>query len=98
MPRKFDFALPLEPYAYDPAKAKQLLAEAGYPNGFDAGDLTPNPPYFGMGEAITNYLAAVGIRTRLRSMERAAYFSAWREKRLHGLILVITATFGNGTK
>ncbi len=28
VPRKFEFALPLEPYAYDPAKARQLLAEA----------------------------------------------------------------------
>jgi peptide/nickel transport system substrate-binding protein len=28
-------------------------------------------------------------------MERAAYFSAWREKKLHGVILVVSATFGN---
>jgi peptide/nickel transport system substrate-binding protein len=69
VPRGFEFTLPIEPYPYDPAKVKQLLAAAGYPNGFDAGDLYPWPPYSSMGEAIGGYLAAVGIKSRLRTME-----------------------------
>jgi len=95
VPRIFQYAVAYDPPAYDPARAKKLLAEAGYPNGFDGGDFSPFPPYDSMGEAIQGYLQAVGIRTRIRSMERAAYFTAWREKKLHGVILVITATFGN---
>ena len=95
MPRIFQFAVPVEPPAYDPARAKKLLAEAGYPNGFDAGDFYPFPPYNSMAEAIQGYLQAVGIRSRLRAMERAAYFAAWREKKLHGIILVITSVMGN---
>jgi peptide/nickel transport system substrate-binding protein len=95
VPRIFQYAVHYEPPAYDPARAKKLLAEAGYPNGFDGGDFYPFPPYTSMGEAIQGYLQAVGIRTTTRTMERAAYFTAWREKKLRGVILVITAAFGN---
>ena len=63
VPRIFQFAVPYEPPAYDPARARKLLAEAGYPNGFDGGDFYPFPPYNSMGEAIQGYLQAVGIRT-----------------------------------
>jgi len=95
VPRDFDFALPFEPHAYDPARAKKLLAEAGYPNGFDSGDLTPFPPYNAMGEAIQGWLQAVGIRTRMRAMERGAFMTAWREKKLHGVVLTISGVSGN---
>ena len=95
VPRKFEFALPLDPHPYDPAKAKQLLAEAGYPNGFDAGELYPWPPYTSMGEAVGNYLGAVGIKVRLRIMERAAFYPALESKKLKGLCVCINAVYGN---
>jgi ABC-type dipeptide transport system, periplasmic component len=95
VPRIFQFAVPYEPPAYDPDRAKKLMAEAGYANGFDGGEFYPFPPYNSMGEAIQGYLQAVGIRTRARVMERAAYFAAWREKKLKGVILVVSAAYGN---
>jgi peptide/nickel transport system substrate-binding protein len=95
IPRSMEFALPLEPVPYDPARAKRLLAEAGYPNGFDAGDFNPQPPFYSMAEAIGNYLAAIGIRTQIRTMERASFMTAWREKKLKGLLMVATAASGN---
>ena len=95
VPRSFEFALPIEPSPYDPAKAKQLLAEAGYPNGFDAGELHQLPPYFSLGEAIVGYLRAVGIKLKMRPMERAAYFSALATKKLRGLCVCTSALYGN---
>ena len=90
-----DFALPVEPVPYDPQHAKQLLAEAGYPYGFDAGDLVPIPPAFTVGEAVVNDLQAVGIRVRMRPMDRAAFYTAWRAKKLRGLIVTASGASGN---
>jgi peptide/nickel transport system substrate-binding protein len=95
VPRTFEFAVPLEPHPYDPAQAKKLLAEAGYPNGFDAGDLHPWPPYFSMAEAVGGYFGAIGIKTRVRTMERAAFYQALATKKLKGVCLCINAVYGN---
>jgi len=95
IPRAFEFSKPFEPHAFDPARAKQLLTEAGYPNGFDAGDFYPWPPYTSMGEALASYLQTVGIRSRIRTMERATLTTAWREKKLKGVIVGITGAAGN---
>jgi peptide/nickel transport system substrate-binding protein len=95
VPRNLAFARVIEPHAYDPARAKALLAEAGYPKGFDAGELHPFPPYYTMGEAVAGYLQAVGIRTRMRTMERAAFMSEWGAKKLKGVCLCITGVHGN---
>jgi peptide/nickel transport system substrate-binding protein len=95
IPRAFDFALPMEPHPHNPARAKQLLAEAGYPNGFDAGELYQLPPYFSLGEAIIGNLQAVGIKLKMRPMERAAYFAAIQSKKAKGLCVCSSALYGN---
>jgi len=83
-------------YSYDPAKAKVLLAEAGYPNGFDAGSLYGEMIYgSAIGEPVTNYLQAVGIRTRLRLMERAAFYKEYGEKKLRGALHTGSGAPGN---
>jgi peptide/nickel transport system substrate-binding protein len=95
VPRVMDYALHIEPPAYDLAKAKKLLAEAGYPKGFDAGEFAAIPGFPTVAEAVVNDLNAAGIRVRLRSMERAAFYSAWQEKKLRGLFMTAAGNSGN---
>src|SRR2546422_7557962 len=95
VPDIFEFFWKPPAAVYDPAKAKRLLAEAGYANGFDAGDYTCDVAYANIAEAVQNYLQAVGIRTRLRPLERAAFFSAYGEKKLKNIIQGASGAFGN---
>jgi len=85
----------LEPYGYDPKKAQQLLKDAGYANGFDAGECSSDTPYAAVVEAIVNDLAGVGIRARVRIMERAAIQTAQKEKTIKNLTRQGSGAFGN---
>ena len=68
-------------YKYDPARAKQLLAEAGFPNGFDttlwvmpvSRPYAPKPKE--IGEALYSYLNAVGIRGKITSFDWTTYLA-----------------------
>jgi peptide/nickel transport system substrate-binding protein len=95
IPSSFDFYWQAPAPIYNPARAKQLLTEAGYPNGFDAGEYSCDSSYSNLAEAITNNLQAVGIRTRLRPLERAAFFAAYSEKKLKNIIQGASGAFGN---
>jgi peptide/nickel transport system substrate-binding protein len=67
---------PQAAYAYDPAKAKQLLAQAGVPNGFDAGVIwNPGsaPQDRELLQTMISYWNAIGVRVKSQEMERAVW-------------------------
>jgi peptide/nickel transport system substrate-binding protein len=65
--------LPVPPY--DPAKARRLLAHAGYPNGFDFDRYVPFAPYFDMAERVLTDLRAVGLRSTMQMTDAPAYMA-----------------------
>ncbi len=62
----------VKPPTYDPAGARKLLAEAGYPNGFNA-PFYVHSPIKQVGEAIALQLQKVGIRTTVESLPITVY-------------------------
>ena len=95
IPDGFDFYWKAPPAAYDLAKAKKLLAEAGHRNGFDAGDYYCDASYANLGEAVINNLQEAGIRVKLRPLERAAFFKSYAEKKLKNIVQGSSGAFGN---
>ena len=80
-PDGFGYNPNVKAYGYDPAKAKQLLAQAGYPNGFSTtAEITvgnfPNDKQ--AYEAVANYLSQVGIKVTLHTVTLADFLKVFR--------------------
>jgi peptide/nickel transport system substrate-binding protein len=91
-PNHLGFDPTLKPTSYDPEKARALLKEAGYPNGFDT---TFNYGMLGdkvEAQAMAADLARVGIRAKLVEFEYGTFISNVREKKFRGV-----ARFGHST-
>jgi peptide/nickel transport system substrate-binding protein len=95
IPRDFQFYWAAPPYPFDPAQARKLLAEAGYPRGFDAGEIACDAVYAPTIEAVINNFRAVGITAKLRPLERAAFYQADQEKSFKKLVRPGSAAGGN---
>lgn len=76
-----EYALQWPKWEHDLAKARRLMTEAGYPNGFNVDWVTPFPNYYSLGERIVAQLQAIGIRSKLQVMERGVF----RKKQEGGL-------------
>lgn len=75
-PRVFGANLELEPYAYDPELARQLLAEAGHPAGFTTSIWTnDNPLRIQIAEIVQAQLAELGIDVRIQVLEWGTYLN-----------------------
>jgi peptide/nickel transport system substrate-binding protein len=75
----------IKPYAYDVERAKRLLAEAGYANGFDMEILVPQGRYLlgvEAAQAVAGYLNKVGIRTRLNVVEFGVFARQTQERKI----------------
>jgi peptide/nickel transport system substrate-binding protein len=96
VPYTFDYYWQPPNAVYDPEKAKKLMAEAGYPNGFDAGIMTCDSSYANMAEVSVDNLQAIGIKIKLQPIERAGFFAGYGSKKYpKGIIQAASAAFGN---
>lgn len=90
-PQDFGYHPGISGYSYNPAKARQLLAAAGYPDGFDFPLDIPSGRYVmdkEVAEAIAGYLGAVGIRVKLNVNEWGVHTQKILEGKMEGGYLI----------
>ena len=94
-----EFGMEWPKWPHDIAKAKQLLAEAGYPNGFHVDWVTPPPNYYSRGERIVSQLQAIGIRAKNQVMERGVFLKKMETglSQWPGVQIILNATRIGGT-
>ncbi|MCL4424139.1 MAG: ABC transporter substrate-binding protein [Firmicutes bacterium] len=93
----FGYDPDVKPYTFDPGKAKELLKEAGYPNGVELTMDSPNGRYLmdkEIAEAVVGQLAQVGIKVKLNVLEWGVYVKKIMAKELTGMYLL---GWGNST-
>jgi peptide/nickel transport system substrate-binding protein len=95
IPESFEFYWKPPGAVYDPAKAKELLSAAGFADGFDAGFYTCDISYGNLAEAVLNNLGQVGIRAKLRPLERAAFYKGYGDKGFKNIVQGSSGAFGN---
>ncbi|MGC2412915.1 MAG: ABC transporter substrate-binding protein [Stellaceae bacterium] len=95
IPDSFQFFWKPPEATYDPATAKQLLAAAGHPGGFDFGEYYCDSSYSNIAEAVLNNFGEVGIRGKLMPIERAGFLKGAAEKKYKNVIQLGSGAFGN---
>jgi len=87
-PDAFGYNPTLKPYPYDPPRAKQLLAEAGFPNGFEVtfnGTIGRYTKDKEIDEFIVGQLNEVGVRAKLEIVEAGVYIQRFIARQLEGM-------------
>jgi ABC-type transport system substrate-binding protein len=84
-------------YGYDPDKAKKLIAQAGYPNGFKVtliSTVLPGLPEMPqLVEAMDLYLRRIGLQVEIKAMDFSALRDLYRNKKAHGLMWALRGTY-----